>query len=540
MRPASDFELIVGLTGAMLGLELLARRLRLPPAAAFLAGGAVLALLPGTPDVELDPDLALVLFLPPLLLVSAFLTPRREFRRGLPVILELSVGLVLFTTLVVGVVAHWVMPGLPWAACFALGAIVAPPDAVSAKAVLQGLPLPPRLLVLLEGESLLNDASSLVLYRFAVAAALTGTFDAGRSAISFVEVAAGGVIAGIVFGLAAGMLLSRLSDARLHVVGGFLVAWGSYIAADRMHVSGVLSTVTCGLLLSWRRDTLPSADVRLQTRAVWAAAMFVLEGLVFILIGLSLRGVMQRLGGGSEAIIVLPGIAAIVAAVIGARFAWIMSASYLERAILPALRRRDPHLPIGLPLVMSWAGMRGMVSLAAALALPEDFPGRDVILASAFAVILVTVLVQGTTLEPLIRAVCRDDSIRHDVAKLSQSEARAKIAGVQLGAVEKRWARADGTHRHPDLIAHYDLRNRVAAQLGEAGRTFAPAHDEHFDTVLSAVAAGRAELIRLHRLDKIQDSVLRALEQELDLEEVTASLSPSPMPLRQDGAAKRP
>lgn len=510
----------------MLGLELLARRLRLPPAAAFLATGAVLALLPGMPDIELDPDLALILFLPPLLLASAFWTPWREFRRGLPIILELSIGLVLFTTLVVGVVAHWVMPSLPWAACFALGAIVSPPDAVSAKAVLQGLPLPSRLLVLLEGESLLNDASSLVLYRFAVAAALTGTFDAGHSAMSFAEVAAGGVIAGIVFGLAASTLLSRLSDARLHVVGGFLVAWSAYITADRLHVSGVLSTVTCGMLLSWRQHTLPTADVRLQTRAVWETAMFVLESLVFILIGLSLRGVLQRLGGGSEAIIVLPGIATIVAAVIVARFAWIVPAAYLERAILPSLRRRDPHLPIGLPLVMGWAGMRGMVSLAAALALPEDFPGRDFILASAFAVILVTVLVQGTTLAPLIRAVCRDGSVFHDLATLSEDEARAKMAGAQLGAIEQRSLRAADTHRHFDLIAQYSLRNRAAARLAEAGRSFPPAHDEHFDTVLSAVAAGRAELIRLHRLGKIHVSVLRVLEQELDLEEVSGRLAP--------------
>ena len=329
------------------------------------------------------------------------------------------------------------------------------------------------------------------------------------------------------FGLAASTLLSRLSDERLNIVAGFLVAWSTYIAAEWLHVSGVLSTVTCGLLLSWRHHALATASVRLQTRAVWDAAMFVLESLVFILMGLSLRGMLQRLGGGSEATVVLPAIAAIVAAVVLARFVWIMPAAYLEHAILSARHQRESHLPFGLPLVMSWAGMRGMVSLAAALALPDRFPGRDFILASAFAVILVTVLVQGTTLAPMIRVVFRDGSIPDDVVTISESEARVKITGAQLGAIEKRTLSTDGTYRHPELIAQYRLRNRVAARLAEAGRTFPPAHDEHFDTVLSAVAAGRAELIRLHRLGKIHDSVLRALEQELDFEEVNARLSPT-------------
>jgi CPA1 family monovalent cation:H+ antiporter len=335
------------------------------------------------------------------------------------------------------------------------------------------------------------------------------------------------VIAGITFGFAASILLRRLSDERLNVVCGFLIAWSAYIVAERLHVSGVLSTVTCGLFLNWRQHAVLTATVRLQTRAVWDAAMFVLESLVFILIGLSLHGVVQRLWGGSEAIVVLPGIAAIVAAVVLGRFAWIVPAAYLERAILPTLRRRDPHLPIGIPLAMSWAGMRGMVSIAAALALPDSFPGRDFILASAFAVVLVTVLVQGTTLAPMIRVVCRDRSLLHDVGTLSEGEARAKLAAAQLGAIERQSLHADATHRHSELIAVYSNRNRAAARLGEAPPSFPPAHDEHFNMVLAAVAAARAELIRLHRLGKIHGSVLRTLEQELDVEEVSARLSPA-------------
>src|ERR1700733_1186428 len=200
MSPVARFELILLLLAAIIVLELAARRLRLPPAAAFVLGGIALALTPGTPQVELDPDLALVLFLPPLLLSSAFFTVWRDFRADLRIILQLAVGAVAFTTLIVGLVAHLVVPSLPWAACFALGPIVSPPDAVAAKAVLQGLRLPPRVTVLLEGESLVNDASGLVLYRFAVAAAMTGAFDAGQAAASFGVLALGGGAAGVAFG----------------------------------------------------------------------------------------------------------------------------------------------------------------------------------------------------------------------------------------------------------------------------------------------------------------------------------------------------
>jgi monovalent cation/hydrogen antiporter len=184
----------------------------MPPAAAFILGGITLALIPNTPDIELDPDLALVLFLPPLLLASAYFTVWRDFRANLRIILQLAVGAVAFTTLVVGIVAHWLEPSLPWAACFALGAIVSPPDAVAAKAVLQRLSLPPRITVLLEGESLVNDASGLVLYRFAVAAALTGTFDAGQATLSFVGLALGGVAAGVAFGWLVTVVLGHLAS----------------------------------------------------------------------------------------------------------------------------------------------------------------------------------------------------------------------------------------------------------------------------------------------------------------------------------------
>jgi monovalent cation/hydrogen antiporter len=517
---AARFELILLLLAAVIGLEYAASRLRLPSAATLILGGIAVALVPGTPDLELDPDLTLVLFLPPLLLAGAYFTAWRDFRADLRIILQLAVGAVAFTTLAVGVVTHFVVPSLPWAACFALGAIVSPPDAVAAKAVLQGLPLPRRIVVLLEGESLVNDASGLVLYRFAVAAGLTGTFNAGQAALGFGVLAVGGIAAGVACGYAASLLLKRLHDPHLSTAGSFLVAWGSYIGGESLHVSGVLATVTCGLVMGWRQHSDLDAPTRTQAHAVWNVAVFVLESLVFILIGLELRGLLHRLGGWSAAAGLLPGVAAIVAAVVLARFAWIVSTTYLVRAILPSLRRRDPYPPLSVPVVLGWAGMRGVVSLAAALALPEEFPGRDFILAATFAVILVTVLVQGTTLAPLINALGLGEFTLQRSSTLHEAEARARVAAAQLAAVEKRAVGPDGTKRHPRLLEQYAFRSRAAARFSEADGALDEDRTEHFSVVLAAIKAGRAELLRLHRAGEIHDTVLHDLEQELDLEEL--------------------
>ena len=523
MTLVSRFELILLLMAVVIGLELLARRMRMPPAAAFILGGIALALIPGVPDIALDPDLALVLFLPPLLLSSAFFTVWRDFRANLRIILQLAVGAVAFTTLCVGLVAHWVEPSLPWAACFALGAIVSPPDAVAAKAVLQGVSLPPRIMVLLEGESLVNDASGLVLYRFAVAAALTGTFDAGQAALSFATLTLGGVVAGVGFGWFVTIVLGRLRDPTLSVIASFLAAWAAYIGGEALHVSGVLATVACGLVMGWRQHTVLSAATRTQAFAVWKVAGFILESLIFILIGLSLRGVVQRLGGSWEAIgVLMPTASAIILTVIVTRFIWMFPATYLPRFLVPALRRRDPYPPISVPIVMSWAGMRGVVSLAAALALPDAFPGRDFIVATTFAVILVTVLVQGATLAPLIQALRLSGLSLAPGTTLPEATARARMAAAQLAEVERHSTSDGKTHRHPRLVEQYGYRARAAAQFSEAEGGLIPRKREHFTVVLAAVAAGRVEVLRLHRDGVIHDTVLHALEHQLDLEEMTA------------------
>jgi Na+/H+ antiporter len=517
------FEAVLVLTAACVCLKLAAGRLKMPAAAALVLGGAALALVPDAPSIALDPDLAMVLFLPPLMLASAYFTDWRAFRADLRIILQLAVGAVIFTTLAVGWATHAVMPSLPWAACFALGAIVSPPDAVAAKAVLKGLALPTRLVTLLEGESLVNDATGLVLYRFAVAAALTGVFDRGAAAESFLLVAAGGIAVGAAFGFLASSAIARIEEAELSVVATFLVSWGSYILGDRLHVSGVLSTVACGMVMGWRQHGMVAADKRLQAQATWGVATFVLESLIFVLIGLSLRGVLQRVGGDLAAWRSLaPQVTAIVAVVIVTRFVWIVPTTYVTRALLPSLRRRDPYPPLGVPIVMSWAGMRGVVSLAAALGLPDRFPGRDFILLATFTVILVTVLLQGSTLAPLIRSLPVGGFARNGTHALTEAAARVRVASAELDAVEALSLMADGEHRHPRLVEQYNFRACAAARFEEARGALNLDRSEHFQAVLAAVAAGRAELLALRESALIDDAVLQAIEHELDLDEMRA------------------
>ena len=402
MNPVFIFKLILALLAVAVLLALAARRLRIPSSAAYVTGGMALAVLPGTPQLVVDPGLILALFLPPLLQSSAFFTVWRDFRANLRPILLLAIGCVAFTTLIVGVVLKFAVPALPWAACFALGAIISPPDAVSASAILERLRIPRRLRTVLEGESLVNDASGLVLYRFATAAALTGTFSAGPATVTFVYVAAAGIATGLVFGRASSWLTRRLHDVHLEIALSFLVAWSSYMAAEAIGASGVLSTVACGLTMGWQQHESFSSRTRLQARATWGFVVFVLEALVFVLIGLSLNGVLARLGA-RHALSLVPLALVITATLVAARFIWVFPATYLPILLWPGARAREPLPPVAIPLIVSWAGMRGVVSLAVALALPEDFPGHDLILFLTFFVILVTVLVQGTTLGPLIR-----------------------------------------------------------------------------------------------------------------------------------------
>jgi Na+/H+ antiporter len=512
------FELVLFLLTLIFVLHWLASKLGVPPATMLLVGGGTLALVPGLPTVVLDPELALVLFLPPLLVDGAFYTPLARFRRHLVGILSLAVAAVVFTTLAVGVVTRWLVPDLPWAACFALGAIVSPPDAVSARAVLERVRIPRRLTTLLEGESLLNDATGLILFRFAVVAALTGAFDASAALGSFVALSLGGVLVGLGVGAAWVFVVRRLEDRLLVIGATTLLCWVAYLAGEELGVSGVIATVTAGLVQGWYQHTVLPAAVRLSGRSVSELLGFVLEALVFILIGFSLRDVVERVGS-SEGITAGTAIAAlgVVLTVVVARFAWI---GLSDGLLAIANRLGASSRPLGWRqgVVLGWAGMRGVVTLAIALTVPVEMPGRDLILVSAFAVIFFTVIVQGSSLGLLIRLVRPVDE--EPVAELDLPAAELAVSRARAAMVEAIAIGPDGGAIHPQLLEEH--RKRLAfmeTYAADTSRSMEGLH-AHFDAMLSSNASGRRELIRLHRAGRIEDEVLHDLERDLDIEEM--------------------
>jgi CPA1 family monovalent cation:H+ antiporter len=523
MSSVSAFKLILLSLIVMIGLQLLAKRLKLPPAAALLIGGIAMAFVPGLPPVHLDPDLMIVVFLPPLLMDGAYFSVWEQLKRNLGAILLLAIGAVAFTTFAVGVVAHWIVPGLPWAVCFALGAIVSPPDAIAAKAVLERVALPARLMAILEGESLLNDAAGLVLVRFAVAAALTGTFSIGHAAASFALLGLGGVVVGAVVGYVIVQVIRCLADDYLIITVSVLMGWISYIAGEMLGVSGVIATVTAGLTLGWYQHEVLSATVRMRGTAFWQVIIFLLEALVFILIGLSLRGVVARSGGADDALLTLaPAVAAVLGAVVLSRFVWVFATEFFNTSWQRLTGRRNVTLDWRTATITSWAGMRGVVTLAVALSLPETLPGRDLILVASFAVILVTVLLQGTTIGLLIEWINPDRSPDASVQHLSEPQAWARLEAAQLAAIEPLVHDSEGNVIHPRLLEQYTYRATLTKEYGD--RTDFP-HEQrvtHYDVVLAAIAAGRKELLRMHRSGAIHDEMLHILEHDLDLQEVSA------------------
>jgi CPA1 family monovalent cation:H+ antiporter len=407
----NPIETILALLVAVAALAWVAARVGVAYPILLVLGGLAIGFVPGLPQVALNPDYVFVLFLPPLLYYAALLTTWRDFRANLRPISLLAVGLVIFTTVLVAAAAHYLIPGLSWAAAFVLGAIVSPPDAVAATAVTQRLRVPRRIVVILEGESLVNDATALVAYRFAIAAAAAGTFSLGGAGLEFVKVAVGGVAVGYAVGVAVAWIRQRLGDDSVESIVSLLTPYAAYLPAERMHVSGVLAVVTTGIYLSRRLPMISSARVRLRMYATWETLVFLLNGLIFILIGLQLRGILERLRADDQPLGQLIAYAAAISAVaIAVRMLWVFPATYLPRLLSRRLRERDPSPPVGNVFVVAWTGMRGIVSLAAALAVPlkipgteTPFPGRDLILFITFGVILATLVVQGLTLPPVIR-----------------------------------------------------------------------------------------------------------------------------------------
>ncbi|MES2340000.1 MAG: sodium:proton antiporter [Pseudomonadota bacterium] len=505
-------EAILILLAVALGLTLLARTLEIPSAVMLVLGGIALAFVPGTFHIALKPELALALFLPPLLQASALRTDWTMFRANIIFIVLLAFGAVLFTAGAVAMVTRELIPGISWPAAIALGAIVAPPDAVAAASVLKRFKLPKRIVAVLEGESLINDASALVLYRFAVGATVASVASVGTMASSFALIALIGTAVGVATGFGANWLMRRLKDKHLEIVVSFLAAFAAYLIAERIEGSGVLAAVACGGLIG-RAQVKLAATTRLEGASAWQLVEFVLASLVFLLVGLQLHGILARLEEYSGWHLAMLGLG-LSATLIVSRFVWVFATFYPATALVAVLRGGKFTPSLSYPTIISWTGMRGVVSLAAALALPSDFEARDLIVFLAFCAILSTLVLQGTTLKWLIQWF---DLREPDIAATSPAlvEARAIVAGAIAGV----GAHASGTT--DDVLAQVRWSEQVAARTGHV-------HDpERLRAImrerLATLDDARVRL-RKHR-EALDGETLATLIRELDLEEEQVRLA---------------
>src|SRR5881398_1235856 len=430
-------ELILICLVAVALLALVARKIRVPYPILLTCGGVLLALVPGLPAIHLEPKLVFNLFLPPLLYPAAIFTSWRDFRLNLRSILPLAVVLVLLTMTVTAYLFHY-LAGLPLAVGFVFGAIISPPDAVAALAVTQNLRVPRKIIVILEGESLVNDATSFISFRFAVAAVTTGAFSLAQASLQFLFVAAGGMCVGLAVGWLIVQLQKRLDDPPVQTLFSLLTPYVAYFSGERLHVSGILAVVIAGIYYGWRAPRILSGRMRLQVYPVWEMVTFILNGILFMLIGLQLPQVMNALAPGTATRVAWLAIVFVVVMVL-IRFVWVFGATYLPRLLSRTFRRDNPA-PWQHTALIAWTGLRGADSLAGALAIPfvlgngEPFPGRDLILLLTFCVIFGTLVLQGLTLTPLVRWLkIADDHVPQQEERM----ARLKANEAALDRIEE-------------------------------------------------------------------------------------------------------
>jgi len=528
----NETEIILGLLLVVAAVAWVANRLRIPYPILLVIGGLALSFIPRLPSVNLKPDHVFLLFLPPILYYAGLQTSWRDFRANIRPIALLAVGLVLFTTLAVAIAAH-VIIGMSWATSFVLGAIISPPDAIAATAILQRLRVPRRVVTILEGESLVNDATALVIYRFAILAVVSGKFSLPWASVQFVLVSVGGVIIGLLAGMIIAWIRPRLRDSSVEHVVSLLTPYAAYLPAEWLHVSGVLAVVTCGIYIARRLGRITTAEIRLRAWAVWDTVIFLLNGLVFILIGLQMSNIVKQVPAGTlSQVIGWPVIISIVA--ILARFAWVPTVAYLPPVLFPVLRRLDPVPPPPANVfIVAWTQMRGVVSLAAALALPmtladgiTPFPYRNLIVFLTFGVILITLVGQGLTLPAIIRALRLDRVSNEHADEENTARYLAALAAIErldtLGANDAAAAAALQRARaeYDERIAYYSRTinpDRDGPGAGAGGMLMTCNSSE--DVMRQAIQAQRDMLGRLRDQGVIGDDVLRHLEHELDHEE---------------------
>jgi CPA1 family monovalent cation:H+ antiporter len=518
---SADSLVLVGLLAAAAALLAIAELIRIPYPIPLVLGGLALGFVPGMPRIELPPDIVLVAVLPPLLYGAAFFSPLRELRANVRPIGLLAIGLVLTTTVAVAAVAHTAIPGLGWPTAFVLGAIVSPTDPTAATAIAQRVGLPRRLIALVEGESLVNDGTALVAYRFAVAAVVTGSFSLAAASSRFLLSIAGGIAMGLAVGYVIREVRRRLDNPPVEITISIMSGYFAYLPAEAVGVSGVLSAVTVGIFMGWHTPELTTAQTRLQGVAVWEILFFLLNAFLFTMIGLQLPVILDGLAGYSTATLLWYAVL-VAATVVGARFAWIFATAQLPSL----LGRRKAPAPWQPSVVLAWSGMRGAVSLAAALALPlttdagAAFPNRELIVFLTFSVILVTVVVQGLSLPKLIDVLELEDD--RGLEAKEDTKARIHAADAALARLEElvdeEWVREDTADRLRGLYGY--RRSRFKARFDESDDGAIEQRSTDYQRLLrELIEAERVAVRALRRERRISDEVMRRVERELDLEE---------------------
>lgn len=522
---ATTLQTLLLLLAISVTVALVAQRLKTAPTILLVVAGVLLALVPGLPKVELAPQVVLLVLLPPLIYSAGVAMSWREFRFNLRPIALLAFGCVVFTTCAVAGAVHWLL-GWSWGTAFLLGAIVAPPDVVAPLAIARRLGLPRRILVVLEGEGLANDATALILYRFAVVAISTGMFSFGQAAGTFAAIVVGEIVWGIVVGWLSLRLRQWAHNPRVEITMSLMTPYLAYWVPEHFGGSGVLATVACGLYVSWNGPRLISSATRLQGIFFWDLIIYLIESLVFLVTGLQARTLFEKAQSFSmRELIAVTAITTII--VIVARFVWVFPAIYLPRWLIPAVRRRDPSPPWTWAFVLGFTGVRGVVSLAAALAIPlftlslEPFPQRDLILFATFGVIFVTLVGQGLMLPSVIRWLGLAHEGRAEQRREGEAELAARTEAILAArrhleriAIERNL----GAEVVEFLNARHDHRMRLVPADLDDGRARMRIGN---DLRLELISAERDFLYDLLRQGRITDESRRRLERELDLEEAT-------------------
>jgi CPA1 family monovalent cation:H+ antiporter len=519
-----DQLILLALLVAVTALLVVAPMVRVPYPIFLVLGGLALGFVPGIPALELPPEVVLVAVLPPLLYSSAFFTGLRDLRAKARPIAYLSIGLVVATMCAVAAAAHAAIDGLSWSAAFVLGAVVSPTDPIAATAIMRRLGVPRRVVAVVEGESLVNDGTALVLYRVAVVAVVSGSFSIWEAGLRFVGTAAGGIAVGLAVGYLIAALRRRIDNPPVEVSIALMSGYFGYLPAAALGVSGVLAAVTVGVYMGWRTPELTSYQTRLDGAAMWQIFTFVVNALLFALVGLQLHHILDELSGRSAGELLAAAVI-VSATVIVTRIVWMFPLSYVPWMWWARCRDRDPAPAWQRPAVVSWMGLRGAVTLAAALAVPlttdagDRFPDRSLIIFLAFWVIVATLVIQGVTLPAVIRLLGVEDD---GLDAKEETKARIHAADAAIARldelIDEEWVRPETVERMRGLMDF--RRNRFSARFSPDDDGAIEEQSQAYQRLVREVlAAERAAVLQLRREGRINDEVMHRVTRDLDLED---------------------